>query len=163
MLQPQTLPSFQLPKTHMHITVTACTAMGSMFKACCACCIWHLKQYKACLMLWCHLVFCLGSVQVCISSLQPPDPEVCQPRNEHGNEGKGESVGCAGCPMAVGPTALAVEGQQTHHQHPQVGQLTPPLHITVQFLCREMQSLAQTVLSSADLAVEGKQTHHQQS
>ncbi len=47
--------------------------------------------------------------------------------------------------MAVGPTALAVEGQQTHHQHPKVGQLTPPLYITVQLLCLEIQSLVRTI------------------
>ena len=96
-------------------------------------------------MLCSHLVFCLGSVQVCISSLQPPNSEVCHPGYEQSNEGKGEPVGCAGCPMAVGATALAVEGQQTHHQHPKVGQLTPPLYITVQLLCLEMQSLVCTI------------------
>ena len=43
--------------------------------------------------------------------------------------------------MAAGPTALTVEGQQTHHQHPKIGQLTPPLYITVHLLCLEIQSL----------------------
>ena len=96
-------------------------------------------------MLSCHLGFCLGSVQMCISSLQPPNPIICQPCNEHSNEGKGESVGGSSCPMAVGATALAVEGQQPHHQHPQIGQLTPPLYKAVQLLCLEIQSLMQAV------------------
>ena len=105
----------------------------------------QLIQYRACPMLSCHLVFCLGSVQMCISSLQPPNPVICQPCNEHSNEGKGESVGGSSCPMAVGATALAVEGQQPHHQHPQIGQLTPPLYKAVQLLCLEIQRLMQAV------------------
>ncbi len=46
--------------------------------------------------------------------------------------------------MAVGPTAFDVEGRQTHHQHPKVGQLTPPLY-SRQHMCPEMQSLMRTV------------------
>ena len=140
-LKQQILPNFQLPETHMHITNTACIAGGSTLSACCACRIWQLTQYRACLMLCCHLVFCLGRIQMCISSLQPPNSVVCQPRDEHSNEGKGEPVGCTGCPMAVRPTALAVEGQQTHHQHPKIGQLTPPLYSKQHMLCPEMQHL----------------------
>ncbi|KAA6419207.1 MAG: hypothetical protein FRX49_10946 [Trebouxia sp. A1-2] len=45
------------------------------------------------------------------------------------------------CAMHTWPTALTVEGQQTHHQHPMIGQLTPPLYITVHLLCLEIQSL----------------------
>jgi len=41
--------------------------------------------------------------------------------------------------MAVGPTALAVEGQQTHHQHPEVGQLTSPLYSKQQVLCLDLR------------------------
>ena len=60
--------------------------------------------------------------------LHTPGTVIRHPGYQYGNADKGESVGCAGCPMAVGPTALAVEGQQTHHQHPKISQLTPPLY-----------------------------------
>ncbi len=49
--------------------------------------------------------------------------------------------------MGVWTAALAAEGQQTHHQHPKVGQLTPPLYITVHLLCLEIQSLVRPVES----------------
>ncbi len=47
--------------------------------------------------------------------------------------------------MAVGPTAFDVEGQQTYHQHPQIGQLTPPLYSRQHVLCPKMQNLEHAV------------------
>ncbi len=35
----------------------------------------------------------------------------------------------------------AVEGQQTHHQHPKVGQLTPPLYSKQHVLCLKLWTL----------------------
>ena len=68
-----------------------------------------------------HLALLLGVLQVLVNTIEAPDPVVGQPGNEDCDETKGEAISGPGGSMTVGPAAFAVECQQTHHEHPQVG------------------------------------------